>query len=136
MTRKPRRNNGAAAELSPCVNATAQRTSQRIAKPRPARLALRIRFEAARVSGRYPPAVRDTARMRMKIRSRPIPVSSSSRKAYAHPGAVTKRNLRHVSAGAPVVAHTGGKSFALSSDCQTETLANLQPQQLVEPAVE
>src|SRR6266851_9217916 len=53
----------------------------------------------------------------------------------AHAGVLVKVNLRHISAGAPVIAQTGGKSFATSCDCQTWTLAKVQSQQLVEPAV-
>lgn len=49
-------------------------------------------------------------------------------------------NRRHVSAGAPVMAQTGGKSFAASCDRRTRTLLEglikPEPQQLIEAAVE
>src|SRR6267143_4717610 len=58
----------------------------------------------------------------------------------AHGGAVENLNLRQVSAGCPVIAHTGGKSFAVSCDCQMVTrsggLINAQSEELVEAAIE
>src|SRR2546425_6776776 len=58
----------------------------------------------------------------------------------AHGGAVANLNLCHVSAGWPDIAHTGGKSFAVSCDCQMVTrsggLINAQPEDLVESAIE
>jgi hypothetical protein len=54
----------------------------------------------------------------------------------AHGGVFVNVNLRHVSAGKPVTAQTGGKSFAISCVCQTRTLAKAQVQQLVQATVE
>src|SRR6267143_3168034 len=58
----------------------------------------------------------------------------------AHGGAVENLNLRQVSAGCPVIAQTGGKSFAVSCDCQMVTrsggLINAQPEELVEAPIE
>src|SRR5438094_9921668 len=58
----------------------------------------------------------------------------------AHGGAVANLNLCHVSAGWPDIAHTGGKSFAVSCDCQMVTrsggLINAQSEELVDAAVE
>src|SRR6267143_7306231 len=58
----------------------------------------------------------------------------------AHGGAVANLNLCHVSAGWPDIAHTGGKSFAVSCDCQMGTrsggLINAQSEELVEATIE
>src|SRR5438105_5253509 len=58
----------------------------------------------------------------------------------AHGGAVANLNLCHVSAGWPDIAHTGGKSFAVSCDCQMVTrsggLITAQSEELVEAAIE
>jgi len=74
-----------------------------------------------RVSGRRPPARRETKYKPMKSGSRPR--HTSGRSATAHAGVDEKLNLRQVSAGAPVIAQMGGKSLAASCADQTWTLA-------------
>src|SRR5713101_3783071 len=99
-----------------------------------ARLTLRW---LAGVRGRYPLARRETTAMRMKIGSSPIPVHTRIKKAYAHAGAVTNRKRCHVSAGAPVIAHTGGKSFAASWAAQIWTRSGgLEAKELVQASIE
>ncbi len=49
----------------------------------------------------------------------PIPAQIRKTKTNAHGGVVEKRNLRQVSAGAPVMAQTGGKSPAANCEAQT-----------------
>src|SRR5665213_2647843 len=71
----------------------------------------------ARVKGRHPLARRETF------------------------GALENVNLRHVSAGAPVIAQTDGKSLAASCDAQTTTRSvrlggGVEAKQLVQAAVE
>ena len=78
-----------------------------------------IRFDARRVSGRYPET---------RLENAAAPMAPNKK---AHPGVLTNVYLRHISAGAPVTAQTGGKSFRISCDCQTWTSANAQTQQLV-----
>src|SRR5262252_2333862 len=121
------------------ANPTIQITGARNSNPANSQVVVRSVFELCLVNGRWPFAVRETNRMTMKIRRKPMPTHASKRNAYAHPGAVTKRNLRHVSAGRPVIAQTGGKSFAASCEAQTWTLsvgALTKTEQLVQAAIE
>jgi len=71
--------------------------------------------ELARVKGRWPVT---------RVENADIPIRP---KINAHHGVRRKVNLRHVSACRPVIAQTGGKSFAASWDAPTLTLATNKP---------
>jgi hypothetical protein len=76
------------------------------------------------VNGRLPLALRPTRYTRYirgGITKKPIPTQMRTAKANAHGGDVEKRNLRHVSEGAPVIAQTGGNSPLASCEAQTVT---------------
>src|SRR5258708_20305501 len=74
------------------------------------------------------------------VTKKPIPTHMRKAKTNAQEGAVEKRNLYHVSAGAPVIAHTAGKSPAAGCDAATSTrstalVRGVQPKQLVEASI-
>jgi hypothetical protein len=67
--------------------------------------------ELARVNGTWPAT---------RVENADIPTKP---KTSAHQGVLRKVNLRHVSARRPVIAQTGGKSFAASWDPAILTFA-------------
>src|SRR6266568_9566235 len=73
------------------------------------------------------------------MRPRP-PKTTSARSAYGQGGGVENRNLCHVSAGRPVIAHIGGKLLAASCEVHIWTrsgrLITGEPQQFIQTAIE
>jgi hypothetical protein len=74
------------------------------------------------------------------LTKKPIPRQIKNTNAMAHGGPVANRKWRHVSAGAPVIAHTDGKSPAASWDDDTRTrsgalVGGVQAEELIEATV-
>ena len=91
-------------------------------KAAPAHIGISSARLLCRVKGNGPLAWRPTRYASGRPTKNPIPTQSRTRRnTSAHAGAVENRNLRQVSAGAPVIAQMGGKSPAVSWDAKIRT---------------
>jgi hypothetical protein len=94
------------------------------------------------VRGSLPLAWRLTRYVRGRVTKKPIPPTQMRKtNTPAQAGAVENRNFPQVSAGAPVITHTAGKSPAASCDAEIRTRSGalaggVQAKQLVQASIE